>query len=402
MKTWIGYFLITVLIGLLFSCDKKGPEDLWVNRPGGDPSPVIKSISPTDRAGAGALDIVVQGENFNPVMTQNSVFFDNVRADILSGNRTELKVMRPNLTGDSISVQVAVQNAAEIGRYYPYAIDDVTGVFGLILPGTKLSAMAADAEGSVYVVFGMESVIRKFLPDGSATDYATYSGISSSSRICMRMGPDGFLYLLPEKKRNLYGVSRGGGEMIKMASPSFIDIVNCFDFDQNGNIYAGGARKSINLARPDDSAAQVADYSSFTVRALRVFQNYLYILAENTSQDSMAVTGVYRHEITSADGSLGPAERILAWGDAGEFAGSAFADLTFSADGDMLIATDNVNPILLVSSSGEQRPLYKEILTSTAEEFVWTGTRLYQRLGGSNNGLMWIAMGKAGAPYYGR
>jgi hypothetical protein len=392
-----------VLIVLISGCDKKTPVNLWANRPTGDPNPVIQNIEPVGRAGAGVMEIVIHGENFGSSKDQNSVYFGNVKAEILSASSTEITVMRPSMTGDSISVRVVVQNASETAQVENYAIDPVAGPFGLFLPTDVMQSMTADKDGNIYVAMADKS-IKKATPDGQATDYSSFAGvIGYSTTSDMRVGPDGRLYLQPSKSKRLFTVPPGGGDCVQLLS-YFDTMMNFFDFDEYGNIYAGGSKKNINVARPDNSTAQVhgADYSKYDVTCVRVCKNKVFVYAQNATTDMTVVSGIYSHEITSSNGDLGPAQLVLDWASTGEYAASTFKDMTFSADGDLFIATTNLNPIFMVKSNGEQMPLYQGSLTSTAEELAWSGTTLFQRLGGAKKGVLWIAMGMEGAPYYGR
>jgi len=394
MKNTAYIITFTALIVILCSCGEKGPENLWTNRPAGSSKPTIQNIIPEGRAEAGVLDIVIQGENFGPSADENFVYFQNIVVDVLSASSEKITVLRPNIFGDNITVKVVVQKSAETAKYDNYSIDQVTGPFGLFLPSENLQTIEADKDGNIYVYDRSSRSVQKITPDGEKTKYGSVSGFSDATD--MRFGPDGSLYIQRARNSRNYYLPPGGGD--SKSGPKFNDAVSYFDFDQNGNIFAGGNKKSLNLVRTDGSSATVADYTDYEVRCVRVYQNHVYLLAQNVTDDTTAISGVYRNAILSADGEVGPTELVLDWATTGEYANSEFLDMIFSADGDLLIATDHKDPVLLVSANGVMRPLYKDILTSPAEEIVWSGTILYQRLGGTEQGLMWIAMGKEGAP----
>ncbi len=398
MRNTVYIITFTALIVIFCGCGEKGPENLWTDRPAGSPEPKILNIVPEGKAEAGVLDIVIQGENFAPSADENFVYFQDMLVDVLSASSEQITALRPKVFGDSINVKVVVQKSAEIAKYDNYIIDQVTGPFGLFLPSENLQTIEADKDGNIYVYDKSSRTVQKITPDGEKTTYGSVSGFSDATD--MRFGPDGSLYIQRSKNSRNYYLPIGGGD--SQSGPKFNDAVSYFDFDQNGNMFAGGNKKSLNLVRTDGSSATVADYTDYEVRCVRVYQNHVYLLAQNVTDDTTAISGVYRNAILSANGEVGPSELVLDWATTGEYANSEFLDMTFSVDGDMYIATDKSNPILMVSSGGVMRPLYKDILTSPAEEIVWSGTILYQRLGDTEQGLMWIAMGKEGAPYYGR
>jgi hypothetical protein len=396
----IAAIMAAVLTVLGSGCDKKTPVSLWADRQGGDPNPVIQSMEPATRAGAGVMKIVIRGENFGPSKDQNAVYFGNVKAEILSASPTEITVMRPSMTGDSISVRVVVQNAAETARVANYAIDPVVGQ--AFMPTSVMQSMTADKEGDIYVALADKS-IKKITPDGRIIEYSSFAGvIGYSSTSDMRVGQDGRLYLQPTKSKRLFTVSPGGGDCTQMLS--FPDLMYFIDFDRYGNVYAGGSKKNLNVGRPDNSSAQVfsADYSKFDVLCVRVFNDKVFVYAQNATTDMTVTSGIYSHEILSPNGDLGPGRLVLDWAATAEYAASTFKDMTFSANGDLFIATTHSDPILMVSSNGGQMPLYKGSLTSTAEEIAWSGTTLFQRASGAKTDIQWIAVGMEGAPYYGR
>jgi hypothetical protein len=98
---------------------------------------------------------------------------------------------------------------------------------------------------------------------------------------------------------------------------------------------------------------------------------------------------------------------VFLWSATGDYAASSAKDFTFSATGDIYVATDKtVDPILLVSySTGVvtgMRPLYKNIITTASGGITWSGNIMYERVMTSDPSVAAIDMGNPGAPYYGR
>jgi hypothetical protein len=407
MRNTISIITFAILVGFFLGCKKEGPVDLWKEKPSGDPTPQITGITPANRATAGVLDITINGINFSPTAADNFVYFGSAQTEVTSATATQLTVLRPNIFGDSITFRVVARGAAEIANNSGYyAVDQVTGSIGTFLSADKLTTIATDTSGNVYIVCSNDRTIRKMSPDGQMTNnFATYTGFVAPSDI--HVGPDGFVYVKLLNNTGVTGIANTGGPCATVFS--FSQRLSYFDFDQNHNVYAGGAKNS--LFRIDAPASKtstsiaVADYKIYNILSVRVFNNYVYVFADTTGTGGGGVMGIYKHQITSSapNGVDSTKVLVLAWSATGDYATSTFKDLTFAADGTMYIATNkSTDPILMVSPTGEQRSLYKGILSSTAEELAWTGSKLYQRLGGSKNGLMWIATGKPGAPYYGR
>ena len=83
------FFLILLAVS---SCDYKGPDALW--NPGYDLGmpPVIESIEPPDVARAGITEIVINGQNFQPDVSKNAVYFGNVKVDLKEASSTRLNL----------------------------------------------------------------------------------------------------------------------------------------------------------------------------------------------------------------------------------------------------------------------------------------------------------------------
>jgi hypothetical protein len=249
----------------------------------------------------------------------------------------------------------------------------------------------------------MNKVIRRISADGTMSDYATY--LTSLTISSMRVAPNGTLYaLMTGSGGEFYSVARGGGNLTKLFG--FLENMTSFDFDQNGVVYAGGANKTIDIVQAT-TVAKGPSYSTYSIMTVRVFQDYVYVLAVGGT-----ATGVYRHQILG--GALGTQEQVFLWSATGDYAASKPKDLTFSATGDIYIATDkSVDPILLVYysySTGTvtgMRPLYKNLITTAVGGLTWTRNILYERVVPPSSSsdppsIVAIEMGNSGAPYYGR
>ncbi len=404
-----------VLIVALFSgCVNNIISPGWPPAANPVASPVITSISPADSAVGGVLDITINGSNFGTT-DQCLVYFGTEPGIITNFASNKIVTLRPITYGANVSTRVVVQLADNIAQKY-YTIKRVVTpfvTFPVASTTASNTAITSDTTGNVYVALisakdstGQYKVIRKISANGIVSDYATYPPSLTISN--MHIGLNGTLFVLVTgSSGDFYSAAPGGGSLTKLFS--FNESILCFDFDQNGVIYSGGSSGSKNTIDIVQSTTVVKgpSYANYSIRAIRVFQNYVYVLAD-AGTDTVHISGVYRHQILG--GSLGAQELVLAWNSTGDYSASKMKDLTFSANGDMYIATNkNVDPILLVKySTGTVtgvRPLYKNLITTAAGALTWTKNILYERVvppTGGDPSILAIDMGNYGAPYYGR
>jgi hypothetical protein len=115
--------------------------------------------------------------------------------------------------------------------------------------------------------------------------------------------------------------------------------------------------------------------------------------------------GVWRNQILSAAGEIGPSERVLDWSATGAYSSSAIFDIAFAADGDLFIATDrDPDPVLVVHPDGTRESLYPGYLTAPATSLAWgNGNYLYiNKSDQFHQGVVRVIIGKNGAVTYGR
>lgn len=373
MKGNIKILFIGAWLILFFGCEMKAPTNLWKNRPQGDPPPVIERIEPEGGADPGVLEIKIIGQNFDPIPERNFVYFGPALVQYISVSPETIRVYRPSISEDSLSVTVVVQGAVEFARK-SYRVDPVYASLGVFEASERIYTVEADKEGNVYVYLNTQ-VVKKLTPDGASETVGTTSspfGIATD----MRFSPDGYLYMQQRNNKSLHRMPPGGGEF-ELKYKQWPSAVNYIDFDENGNLYAAGKKTSVYVLRPDGSIETVADYKNFEVLAVRVHEGYVYFLA--LAQTPGVASGVYRNAIQSGTGTLGDSELVLDWSTTGEWASSKFTDIAFSTQGDMYISTDHTDPILVVKRDGTQVPLYKGIIKSQALELARSGNHLIQR-----------------------
>jgi hypothetical protein len=224
----------------------------------------------------------------------------------------------------------------------------------------------------------------------------------------MRVGPSGALYIQRISNRTLYRiagegddaavfiefVSSVGGESVKLSS---------FDFDQYGNVWAGGITGGLVVQNVNGNTYGQADYiDGVRIKSVRVFDGYVYVGRED---------GVWRSLITSDSGTVANKELVFDWNNAGNLSASDLKSITFAADGTLYIGTSNtqntsLDPILSVYPDGSSEPLYPGQLILPADHLVWgNGKFLYVNRAnrdGELRRIIKVNMLKDGALYNGR
>ncbi|MGH7596749.1 MAG: IPT/TIG domain-containing protein [bacterium] len=367
-------------------------------------APMISRVEPQSAAFAGFTEIRIVGDNFSTRTADNVVYFGNEKAQIISVAKTEIKVIPPNLIAENLAIKVVVAGAVTIAEFKPYNLKSISVEYGNFTDLDLVYALAVDANENVYADLrgvGVVSIVLKITPQGDKTEFGR---TNFPQAIEMHVGPGGELYL-HRSLGNLFKIGAGGGDsqpFSTLPSRTF-----AFDFDANGNIFAAGNRSGAFMVNASGAPANTGRFPAYDVRALRVFNGYVYVAALYLGTDPVIPkSGIWRSQILSAAGNLGNEELVFDWANSGEFAGARFFALTFSQDGEIYVGTNHTDPILRIRTDGSSEAVYKGLLKPDAAHLVWgNGDFLYMNRGStvaSNRRVLRIDMGKKGAPYHGR
>jgi hypothetical protein len=392
---------VFILILTVLSCEYETPTSLWDPDREGTPTPVITAIDPPLSALSGVTKIEITGQHFGAAPKLNTVYFDLEKGQILTASAGQLTVVPPKLVGDSVTIKVVVQSAFQPALYRPYRLE---AAYLDVIEEEQVYSMAVDCDENLYV-HARGRVISKLTPEGDLSEYGSIDFIYSS---CMRVGPAQTLYIQKRDDRSLFSITAGGGESEEAVR--FPRKTNFFDFDQNGNIYAGGNRTGIYVVDPGGNITTVDDYEESDIRSVRVYGGYVYVAVAGEK------TGIWKNEILTEAGALGEPVEVFDWANSGDFSDSDLLDMTFSEDGEIVVGTNRneestdeasrFDPILIIGNDGSQETLYTGLIKSPAVCLCWGNDQyLYvSRLtsGRSNSGVSRVSMGKTGAPYYGR
>ncbi|MBC7185900.1 MAG: hypothetical protein H5U38_02590, partial [Calditrichaeota bacterium] len=177
--------------------------------------------------------------------------------------------------------------------------------------------------------------------------------------------------------------------------------IDDFDFAADGTMYAGGKGDALYNIKQDGSATAVADYPNTYIRAVRVFQDYVYIGGRD---DATGRHYVWRNRI-QPDGTLAPKEVYFDWGAKIDTT-SEVQSITFAADGDLYIGTNAPQAVVVVHPDGSFEPLYPGVLEPASNYLAWGNSNFLYICRRSDDpkkkAVLKVNMLKQGAPYYGR
>jgi len=395
-------FILGVLIFFISGCEYESPNPVWPPEEYSGENPIITSVEPENPTGA--LRLTILGQNFAPEPERNSVYFNGTLAEIISATSSEIMVYRPPVVGDSVAVHVFVDSTLLIAKT-SYRLDETHSTYSGL---TRITALAIDGEENIYALGNRE--IFYLTNDGQELGYVSGDAFPRSFRSGpeARYGPGGVMYFVSASRRGSSIFRALGAEDSLALYCEFDGEVITFDFDENGNIYGAGDETGISVATPMagkdtvDTLTNYDEFADFSIVTVRVFNGHVYFAGEYGGSDgAFPEVGIWRVPIESGLGQIGDAEVVYDWANSSDSTLADILDFTIAADGTLYIATDNTNPIFILSPDGELDLLYKGIFPNTMEKLIW-GNSTYIYGINSDAGIFRIQTGKQGAVYQGR
>lgn len=389
-------------IGILWigaGCEYDAPTSLYdADAEGTAPAAVISQVVPSETAGGGVNEIEIQGENFAAQAGDNAVYFNNVQAELISGDSTKLVVFRPDITGDDIKIKVVVPGALRVTEHSPYEITSVLENFTEDFDDTgDQRGFALDSEGNFYTLMRDRTLHKQA---SGSNEKEIIADMSERSIGRLRIGPGGNLYYtrrssfyvfsFEENRDSVYATLPGNAEM--------------FDFDENGYAYFVGDGEGMYILKAPDDIQNGDDYSAFECLAARVYNGAVYVLAEYSGNDeSVPAMAVWKNTITG-DGTVSEKELVLNWSETA-YADATPVDIEFSSDGAMYISSDHEYPIVKVKGD-IVLPLYKGMIAGPVTQLSWgAGNDLYfyvDAQDAADRNIFKADMGQPGASQYGK
>jgi hypothetical protein len=374
--------LLAALLIFAAGCDSGPGESLYDPDPTTRPDPAVTAVSPapTEIVLAGIDEVTLTGTNFSATASENLVYFNDVRAEILEASPTALRVKAPNVPLPDLEIRVAVLGAENYSNLVPYRLVSAVEPLAEIGAREEPTGFGADDMGNAYASMfseGSSVGIDRFSPEGERSDYFTTTFPWSD----LEVGPDGALYgvrgvqavfRLPEgMAQQTYQVVTGSARLSSL------------DFGPNGALWSGSREGNVYRVAPGGGSFDQFDLPG-NIQDLVVFDGALYVAV---TQDN--VSRVVRFPIDS-NGDLDEAETYI--DVTATFAVEARA-LAFAQDGTLFIGTDGGgfsvveerNPVVIVLPDGSSEVLYPGVLgpavSTTSVEirgFAWdASTGLY-------------------------
>jgi hypothetical protein len=403
-------FSLLVIVALLSACKKDPPASLFDPNYVSGLQPTISSLVPADSGLSGVTVVTITGTNFSGVKENNIVYFNSKQAAVLQASATQLVVHAPDVPKDTVWVKVAVFGSELFSEQVRYKLIPAVLAVGAIPNAVEEPiGIDCDSSGNVYVSMvsggGGGLGVKKLSPTNKRdslgrTDYSPPFNTTINRWTAMKVGPGGFIYTAANRNA-IFRIPAGGGASAPWASVAGAGLTSVFDldFDQQGNIWAGGDNTALVRVKPDRSALAFPFLGD--VRSVRVYNNYLYVATKNDS-----VWNIWRMRIFSSD-SLGARENYFAFSGRYGVNGPGAYAITFSTDGDMFVGTDSLaGTIVLVHPDKSSEPFYPGLLGGRVSAFAYgKSTELYFSSTGSsdaNKKVIRVFTQKQGAPYYGR
>lgn len=399
-KYYILILLVSAIIAFFIGCEADNPASIYDPEVKGEATPEILSMLPADSILAGVGEIEINGRNFSSNPEENFVFFDTEKVPVIEASESQLTIKSPVNPADSIVVKVAVHGAFNFSNEVVYKLLSLFWVWGEFDDYDDAYGIAMDLEDNLYVSLAGKKIVQ-VTPDGKEQPYCDILVDKASA---MKMGPGGYLYYV-NILQYMFRIPPGGGtsEFFATLPGGVFDL----DFDSHGNLYCGGSGNAIYTVRPDGSNEATADYPSVYIKSIRVFNDYVYVAGKYSGDDSAEVQeAVWRNQILSAEGTLGPNELVFDWSNSAGARGYNIQSITFSVDGELYIGTNAPEAIIVLDSEGSARSLYPGVLEPETYAMTWgNGAHLYinrRNDDASKKRMIKLNMLKQGAPYYGR
>ena len=397
--------LLFIIVILAWGCENDYPDSIFSSDNTFKANPIVTSISP-DSAFAGVDTLDILGENFTSNPNEIAVYFNGLKGEIISSSPNLIRVIAANVINDSVKVQVRVDGALEFAEFDSYKLEPILINYGDFDDFDNVFGIECDKEENIYVSL-LGKKIEIVTLGLERTNYVTNLLLDKTSQI--KFGPSGELYYLNGIQFLIRVEPNGGSNSLFANLPGRAWDM---DFDSNQDLYLGGGGEAVYKVTLDKKVSTVMNYPKVNIKAIRVFNNYVYVAGKYSGSDvNTPIVGVWRNEIIPNSESLGNTEVVFDF-DA-HFAGFEIQSLEIAEDGYMYLGTNAPEAIITVHPNGNFEPLYPGVLTPSIYAMTWgNGDFLYLTrrflVKDSNNDekevgeVLRINMRKKSAPYFGR
>lgn len=325
------FLSLWILLFTLYSCQKNNSS----SNSGGSgskgnttPLPAVAGIQPI--AGYGGKTVTISGNGFT-ASTEDSVYFNGVKAIVNSASDTQIVATVPSLCGSG-KVSVTVSGVSYAGPVFTY--DTVYAIKPLATGLNNPQHIAADSNGNIYVANFGDGTISKIGSGGTLTTFA--SGFTL---------PHG---VTTDSKNNVYvAANPGSGAIYEISPTGVIDSLAAtatylwgITADAAGNLYAigdNGIFSSITKVMPGGSTSTLAGDVSNGI------STGICINSAGTLYVALDQVALY---VVSSSGS------VSSLALSGNTAGISPSDVTINTNGDLYLTSYGNGSIYQVTSGG--------------------------------------------------
>lgn len=410
LKLYVHFLYFLSIALFVSSCENNITPSLYSDDVETGISAEITNVNPT-QGYAGVTKILIGGNNFSENPNDNYVYFNSVKANVVSASVNELEIVAPVIIGDSLQLKIGKRGVEKWSNTIIYKLENAVREVYPFLANQEPYSVTTDKQGNLYFSF-IESAkglgVWKLTPNGTLSEFAPKGG--ETTFFDLKYHSNGYLIGVYGNKA-IFKIEEGVKPAVFANTGDNSIKLQALDIDKDSTIWAAGKGGIIVGVKPDKSF-KFFNYES-DINAVRVFENFLYVISgELNNQD------IFRIPIVSAD-SLGEPELYFSFSSNVEEDVVANA-LTFSAEGQMFIGispslnNDNpVDPIIYVNRDGSFGTWYAGLIESRITSISWSiGTEIFivrSRYPSDraldpifNQTILAVDMERLGAPEFGR
>jgi hypothetical protein len=393
--------IVALAVFGLAGCEDVNEITIYDPEDTGGAAPVITSVSPANAAFAGFGTITINGSNFSSVQGDNAVYFDGVRATIVTESATSITVVSPNYPKDGVALRVSTNNSVAYSAPVTYNLQPLFFLEPAFEGFEVPYSVSVDKDDNLYYTFTSNNAnrgINVFGTDGSKSVYS--SAVNFFNWSGFKVGPNGHVYLA-RRIRALFRSEPGGRDVVwaQLPNGTLVD----FDFDDNGFAWAAGNRLA-RITMSNNAISQITPFDA-VINSVRYYNGHLY-LAGSKGSDQV----VLRYSVSSS-GTLGPEEVYYNLTQSmPATAGRSILSMAIAADGTIYLGLDSINnPIYTVGTDKVAEILYPGVLTGPISQMTWRSDVFMYAVRSATldlttdikGAILKINMGKNSAPYYG-